>query len=69
MSFETKDASQKEQIGRGSLGNVNQDNYTDSSISRRSNVPQAAQAKQPLPSGKSTQGQKESRDSTNRINQ
>lgn len=62
MSFETKDAGHKDQHGRASLNNVIEDTYTESSKSRRSTIPSGNPYKQPLPSGKSTQGQKEGRD-------
>lgn len=70
MSFETKDAGQKSQHGRTSLNNAIEDTYTESSKSRRSTIPSVGNPyKVPPPTGKSLQGNKDVRDSTNRINQ
>ena len=69
MSFETKDAGQKSHQGRASLNNAIEDTYTESSKSRRSTIPSGNPYKMQPPSGKSLQGNKDVRDSTNRINQ
>ena len=69
MSFETKDAGRKEHLARTSLNNVNEDTYTDSCKSRRSQAPQIVAGRQPLPSGKSAQCPKEPREPSCRINQ